>query len=241
MAGSSSKWKMRWIDFFNNIYAGGILTIACAIASILYTRFGAVWERPIINGLVTGGVVLSLYLSTRALLSLPAATSKITPDEIEPYVLQWLHRFNLTVKRDPINDFHFNYVVTTDGKRNVAVGRPIKDWPDYLTLAAGLTSSEEDQKMLNALSSKDRSAIAIDMKLELARSNMGYSSFSLEGFVIFSRIRITADLGEPDLINAVWRMEAMINALYLKAHRVIIEHAEALNLSEVKENDWLKV
>jgi hypothetical protein len=104
-----------------------------------------------------------------------------------------------------------------------------------------LTSDEDDKKMLATLSDKERAALAFTMKLELARARMGYSEFSLEGFAIFKRVPITANLDEATFIENVWSMEAMINALFMVAGSILVDHGLITKKAFGDESDETRI
>jgi hypothetical protein len=210
---------------------------AAAIVGVIVTVFdhdGSKWTAPAIHGLIAAALIFSMCVL--ALLVWYTAVRRRPTNEknIQERVHSWLHKFNLGVKRDPVEGFHFNYVVTTNGKRQIAVGRSISEWSDYLIFAAQLTPDKNDLAITAALTDRQRAKVAALMKLELARWQIGYSNFSLNGFPITKRIPITAELNESQFIEAVWSMEAIINALYSNAHLVVIDSDEAMALLKEK-------
>ena len=70
-------WREQGYSFISNIYAGIALMVTCAIASYdpLYALRSSM-DRSHNQRPSNGAVVLSLFLSVRAVLSLPTATGK---------------------------------------------------------------------------------------------------------------------------------------------------------------------
>jgi hypothetical protein len=216
--------------------------IAPARVGVLVTVFdhgGSTWTGPVIKGLGAAFLVFSICTVGLSIWFL-ARRKSTNVKNVQDRIYAWMHKFNLTVKRDPVDGFHFNYIVTTNGKRQIAIGRSAKEWPDYLIFAARISPDKDDLAIIESLTERQRSHIAALMKLELARARMAYSDFSLNGFPIVLRIPITAELNESKFIDAVWKMEAMVNALYMNAQLVIIESDEALALVKQKKPEILE-
>jgi hypothetical protein len=93
---------------------------------------------------------------------------------------------------------------------------------EFITL---IGPDEEEKKAIATLSEREKNLAIWEMKLELARARMGYSGFSsLGGFTMFKRIPISRTLNEALVIDTVWEMEAMLNAIYAIGAKSITTH-----------------
>jgi hypothetical protein len=217
----------RGFDFINSIYAGAALMVICGVSAILYTHYGQTWERPIINGLITAVVVLSLFLSVRAVLSLPAATNKITPENVGTKILTWLHKFGLTVQtlnRDSERDFVFK--VITDGGKTIFVERHLSSFPDYISVHCGIALTEEEKQILDTMSDLEKYEALFQIQRELWRGGFGYDSRNVAttGLIILLRIPITATISETSVIDAIWRMEAIVSHIIAMNSMAVVRY-----------------
>lgn len=217
-------WRERGFDFINSIYAGVALMAFAGIAATLYTHFGAVWEKPIINGLATAAIVLSLFLSIRAVLSLPPAAERTTPENVGPKVLTWLHKFSLTVKSCPEEGQDFFFIVTTDGGKKVAVKREFHKNPDYIIVLGYLTLNDEEKAVAKEMTESELLESLLAIQQELWRGAFGFNTTEIltEGLHISLKVPITPDIAETDVMNAIWRMEAILgNVIGLNTKTVL--------------------
>ena len=210
MRGQRKTWQSRLYDVVNNVYAGALVTGAFMIASALYSHLGPIWGRPVVNALITGAIVSGFLLTIRALLSLPTARPRITPDNCGFEILQWLHRFNLEVKTLPSSDDDFLFRVTTDGQRRITIGRGKESFSDYLTVRSTVTWTEKQLEQIAVLSDYERLKIKLELELELARMVMGYQTndWAKEGCNLFKRYPITEFITEETVIGSgggVWK------------------------------------
>jgi hypothetical protein len=223
-------WREQGYSFINNIYAGIALMVTCAIASILYTRYGQAWTAPIINGLVTGAVVLSLFLSVRAVLSLPTATEKTTSENVGAKVLTWLHKFGLTVRSFPEETtFDFFLTVTTEGGKVIGVKRNLTLFPDYIYVTGLITLTDAEKEVVKDLTALEVYEALFSIQQELWRGVFGFDArkFEESGLTMHIRIPITERLAETDVLDAIWRMEAILGNVMAIEGRTSILHAEA--------------
>jgi hypothetical protein len=221
---SKKSWRDRGLDFLNNLWAGATLMVVTFVSATLYTHFGKEWARPIMNGLITGAGAMSLYLSLRAVLSLPLATVKATPENIGEKILGWLHKFGLTVKSSPDTEgFAFFLIVTTDGGKKIGINRSLTRFPDYINITGLLNLTEEEKRIVATLSDDEKFDALFHIQRELWRGEFGFNSekIATTGLTLSMRIPITADITEAQVINGVWKMEAIIgNILGINARAV---------------------
>ena len=77
----------------------------------------------------------------------------------------------------------------------------------------------------------------VAMKLELARGQMGYTGFSLDGFTIYRRMPISPTLSEAQFIEALWSIEAMLNALVMVAAQTNISRQSVIDAVKGKSDE----
>ena len=203
-------------SFANNMVAAVLFAGVAMIATILYTHYGPTWVSSIAKGLVAFFCVLASFMVVRIMLALPLARERITVENIESKLLEWLHKFHLTITNHPLSEAHFCVQVTVNEK-HLFIGRAKGEWSDYLELWAWIKEAdEEEKKIITSLTLDQISWITINLKVELARARIGYTGFGEIGqsYRINKRIPITESLTEERVINAVWEIEATLNTLY---------------------------
>lgn len=198
------------------IIASLISTLLVGIFVALLSYFGSRWTIPAIHGALASFFTLGLSLGVMALRRMPRLNNPTTSENVEARVRDWLDKFHLSVRRLQSNDTaHFHFVVSTTAGKTIGIARGRTEWPDYLEYIAIIGPTAEEKVIIERLSEKERRMAMWEMKLELARARMGYSGFaSLDGFTMFKRIPITPTLNEALVIDTVWEMEAMLNAVY---------------------------
>jgi hypothetical protein len=215
----------RWqegiaIGVISSILATLIVGVVVAIISHL----DSTWTKPIVNGILAALLTLGASIGIMILRVIPKIHRPTNTRNIEGRIREWFDAFHLGVRKTAQPDTYFHFIVTTSGGKEIGVARSKTEWTDYLGFFTRLSPSEPEQAALAQLSDKEKIQLRFDMKMELARSRIGYSDFSLNGFVVFKRIPVGAGLSEDSVINTIWEMEAIINGLILMALKALEDH-----------------
>jgi hypothetical protein len=200
--------------------------IIFGVSMSVIARYAPAWAYPALVGLFGCLLGLGILLALKAIRNLPPTPEIVTTENVEEHVRTWLYNTNLTVKRDPIPEAYFRFLVTTDGQRKIFVGRPKGDWTDYLIFRVEIITTEADRKALETFSHEELIIFAYDLRLELSRAKMGHSALKVEGFNLIKRVPITPSLTEDGLINVVWEMEAITHSIIALSERAF--HLNAL-------------
>lgn len=237
MAKHRGKWRSQFFSLANNMVAAILFGGIAMIATIFYSRFGTAWSAPVFQGLIAFFIVISIFTMIRLFLALPLARERITTENIEARLLEWLYKFRLTVKNSPTPNAHFHVEVTTDSDRHILIGRSKDDWSDYLEFWAGLRAADEnEQVVIDSLTKDQASWITVNLKLELARARVGYAGLTMLGseYRISKRIPITEALTEDQVINTIWEMEAILSILYYRVVKDIhlAKHGKLFEVGE---------
>jgi len=228
MDNSKHNFGTKMYDLANNIAATALCTVVSGVIAILYTRFGPTWAKPLMNGVIAGAVTLAIFLSLRAILSLPRAKAAITPENVGGFVLSSLHKFNLEVKNIVDDESYFIFKVTTDAGKVVTVRRARKLYSDYLTFRAVITLSDDEKKEFASFTEYERASLAQAIQIEIARAVMGYRTDGLlsHDLWLWRHIPISATLSEETVITTIWQMEAMVTTLFSTGALAIVKHRE---------------
>ncbi|MCU1226360.1 MAG: hypothetical protein JWQ42_4453 [Edaphobacter sp.] len=207
-------------------------TVIVGVFVAVVSHLGSTWTVPIIHGVLTAMLTLAICLGVMALRVMPKAYKPTTVNNVEQRIRQWLDNFHLTVKNSPIEAAFFNLRVTTDGGKHILIARSRDGYSEYLQFTSFIGPNEDEKKVLLDVSEKEKALSIWDMKLELSRARMGYSGFaSLDGFTMFKRIPISRFLDEATVINSVWEMEAMLNAIYAIGAKSYLAHLSQTSLT----------
>ena len=202
-----------------------IATTMVGIVVAIVSHLGSPWTMPIIDGIIAAMLTLAICIGIMALRIMPKSYKATTVNNVEQRIRQWLDNFHLTVKNIPIEAAFFNLRVTTDGGKHILIARSRDGHSEYLQFTSFIGPDEDEKQALLNISEQGKALVIWDMKLELSRARMGYSGFtSLDGFTMFKRIPISRFLDEATVINGVWEMEAMLNAIYAIGAKSYIAH-----------------
>ena len=80
------------------------------------------------------------------------------------------------------------------------------------------------KKLLDGLSETEKVALKLGIRLELSRAVMGYNSEGIHDFAIFKRVPISTSLGDSELLNALWQVEAALNSAFMVGALVLARH-----------------
>ncbi|SRR6266496_2433036 len=158
--------------------------------------------------------VFSLYYLWRS--------SRITPENVEPRIREWLDAFSLgtRVLNEPAHHFAFEVMAHTGIP--LAVLRT-REHPRYITLLSKIGLGPEHKGLFDRLSPPDQKRFRIELMLDAAKAKIGYQADpTFENFSIEKRLPITSDLSEANLMDAVGEIHfsalVLLNAIALRLH-----------------------
>jgi hypothetical protein len=203
---------------------GGVVTYLARIKSA--------WTGPILHGLSAVALTVFIILAIDAIRRLPPKHLIPNFKNIETCVRTWLDRFRVTVKNDPVPTAYFRLLATVDSGTKMHIGRP-REMGEYVVIRANLAPGQNDLELLEALPKEECNTMMLNLLLELARRNVGYSGLVLpaQDFHIFKRVPITASLTEHEFVNALQEVESA-------AHAVGIVFGMAIKLDVPRANPW---
>jgi hypothetical protein len=198
----------------------GLLTTAIfGFGAFLYGKYPTLLN-PFACCLVCGASAFVSCLAVIALRRIPKPLPCPNTNNIHDYVRTWLDSRGLTVTSDPSNPTYFRYRVTLPPPDNedLTIFRMRDDSSDYLQVYTDLgLKGEIGAQILSRFTNKEISRVIHEMKLELARSKIGYSGLVIPptDFKIFRRVLIHPGLKETDFFSAIDDVEAAIHTVTL--------------------------
>ncbi len=146
--------------------------------------------------------------------------SRITPENVEPRIREWLDAFSLGTRVLTEPAHHFAFEVMAHTGIPLAVLRT-RDHPRYITLLSKIGLGPEHTDLLNKLSKSDRKRFSAELILEAAKAKIGYQADStFENIAIEKRLPITSNLSEANLMDAISEIHfstlVVINTMALK-------------------------
>lgn len=194
-----------------------IATILVAVVVMLISHLDSTWTKPIVNGFLAGLLTLGICIGIMILRVIPKTNRPTTFENVEGLIREWLDNFGFSVKREPIPEAHFRYIVETGGKLRIILGRLKNDLSSYILLRLEIGPDDNEKQIIASLTDEERSFAMVQTKLELNRISIGYEGFtSLDsGFSLTKRIPISSELTEDDLITAIGEIEAAYHLVFL--------------------------
>jgi Uncharacterized conserved protein (DUF2299) len=199
-----------------NLVSNGISIIVGAIVTYL-SHDGSTWVKPVLAGGFAWLITFCSLLAIRISRNLPTKETPMDTSNVQQRIRNWLDRYNMTVKSVNDPDTYFFFIVTTDGGNKVAILRTKNQFSDYVEVRGVILASDQEKAVLAKFSDEEKTSVRLAIKLELARSVMGYKADKdvLEEVSIFKRVPITPSLNEEEIFKLVWEVEAMLNTLFV--------------------------
>src|SRR6266480_232719 len=190
----------RWFNWF--------VAFITAVASIfgIGQFFGVDWKW--ITQQVTEHYIfaaISIVSLTIFVWSLRALwrRSRITPENVQPRVRQWLDAFNLGNRPIPDPQWDFGYEVTLQTGIPILVVRT-RNNPHYLTLVCRIDLVQDHGNAYQRLSAQEQLRFRHAVRLEAAKSKIAYgANDTWNNLTIEKRIPITKDLTEAYLLDSL--------------------------------------
>ncbi len=127
--------------------------------------------------------------------------ARITPENVEPKIREWLDAFRLgrRILNEP--NYHFGFEATLQTGIPVGILRT-RDHPHYITLVSRLAFTAEQKDVFDNLSKPERERFIRELRLEGAKSKISFAADpQLKTIIIERRIPITKTLTEADLFE----------------------------------------
>lgn len=207
-----------WIKRYSEGIVIGFLATAVWAGIAYLIHEGYSWGPPLFYGLVAASVMVIAYFGFTLTKRIPK--QKIVPslDNIEECIRIWLDNHKVTVKNDPHPDCYFRYRITLDSGCYLTVLRSKSEYTKYVQIYCDLgIKTEQDKKVLEQFSEKEKAQIMFDVKVELARARVGYSGLvdPPENFQLCQRVPIYRTLTEFVFMSLVGNVEAARNLVFL--------------------------
>jgi hypothetical protein len=195
-------------------------------------------------GLCATAVAMIVLLALDAIRRLPPRRVIPNLGNIESCVRDWLNNFQCSVKKSPVETAYFRYLVTVDSGTKMLIGRTKGDFQDYVQIRSEMNPSPSDMAYFDSLSDIQRAVVVGNIRLELARRQVGYRNLSIptNDFYIFKRIPIRETLTEHEFINAVDEVEAAAHSVMFVFALEIIKTGKLIAdepLAEMKKLDTI--
>ena len=194
--------------------------VALAIATYL-AQAASPFLMPFLLGIAAFCAVVVAGAAVVFLSRLPERRKIPGKKNIESCVRMWLDNHSIAVKNDPSPESYFRFRITLDDGKLLTVLRMRDQSEDYVQILADLGVRGDDKKLLEEFSEDEIGQILWDVKVELARAQMGYTGLANppENFVIFRRVPIHHNLTEFFFVGTINSVEAAMNLvglMYLK-------------------------
>jgi hypothetical protein len=210
-------WK-RWAENTGASLLAAVIIALIPGAIVTYlAKIQSAWTTPLLLGMTAATLAAVIILALDAIRRLPPRRVIPTTENIESCVRDWLNNFLCSVKKAPIENAYFRYLVTLGSGTKVLVGRVKGDLQDYLQIRADLNPGPDDLKKFVTLTQLEQAVVLSNIRLEMARRHIGYRNLAIPAndAHLFKRIPIRETLTEHEFIGAVEEVEAAILAVGL--------------------------
>jgi hypothetical protein len=121
------------------------------------------------------------------------------------------------------------------------VGRTKNDFQDYLQIRCDIVPSTEDMAHFDILSDIDQAVLVGNIRLELARRNVGYQNLAIpaDNFFISKRIPIRETLTEHEFVAAIDEVEAAVHGVGIVFALEVVKMGKLPATSTKKETKQL--
>jgi len=208
-----------WIEWGNSVGQGILVTIIVALVPggiVAYlAHIQSIWTMPVLLGLGAALMSAGIVIMARAWAHLPPIRTRPNAKNIESCIHSWLDNERVSVKNDPSVGSYFRFRITLNEK-TMTIVRTRGEFEDYVQILADL-GTHGDNKLLEQFNEDEIVKTLWDVKVELARAQVGYSGLENppNNFMIFRRVPIHHNLTEFIFMSMVGSVEAAMNLVGL--------------------------
>jgi len=131
---------------------------------------------------------------------------KVTTENIESKVREWVDAFGWSTKKISDDSFYFGFEIRLKNNFPLALVRP-RDHAQYLTLLATVAVDPEQKQIWEQLSPADQNTFRRELSLELAKAKIGNIANLPNTITIEKLMPITETLTEASLVNAIQEVQ----------------------------------
>ncbi|MGA3117572.1 MAG: DUF2299 family protein [Syntrophobacteraceae bacterium] len=219
---------MNWLkNILLNLIAS-VLFVVGASAFAYLRASKEMWAPIILYGLGGGCLMVLLFvafLGIRRFAELKPLL-KITHDNVEYHIKNWLDNFGMSVQRQKTDDAYFSFKVTLPNGNHVAI-QHLKQLKQYLLLSIAIIDTHQ---VLSKLPPQELDHLLTTDMLEAARS---LTTFERSGLTILlsKRLPISPELREGKLIDIIEQLNSTTVAIQIINTQALARHGIA-NIQE---------
>lgn len=206
----------RWLEGTLQSILGTVVIALIPGAVVTYlSHIQSAWTTPVLLGLCATSLTAIIVLSVDAVRRLPPRRIIPSTTNIESCIRDWLNNFQCSVKRAPLENTYFRYLVAMDSGTKMLVGRTKGDFQDYIQIRADVSPGPDDIERISTLSELEKAALLTNIRLELTRRKVGYRNlaFPAKEIYIFKSIPIRETLTEHEFVTALNEVEAAAHSI----------------------------
>jgi hypothetical protein len=219
-------WQSLWQGVFVHWVAVALAAGGAALLALLKEK-GQPWVTPILYGIGAFGLIMFSLIGIQLWFTSSPA-ERITPENVESHVRNWLDTYGVAVARTTNDTTYFTFGVTLHNGIGVLVSRP-RTRDRYLSLEARVDLSEEHKMMLTKMSPEDATRFMDEISLEIVRARIGVTQIGtpLQAVTVQKTVPIR-DLSEYLLANSLDEVDSDVNIIREAIRLAIIPTPERL-------------
>ena len=153
--------------------------------------------------------------------------AKVRANSLEATIRGWLNDSDLSTKPASNPTWNFGFLTTLPNGESIHIMQ-MKEHPDFITFQANLAISTEHQAILKAMPIVYFEKVAQEIVLGVFLANVALAIRTrLSGVSFFSKLAITTDLTEDDLLKHLYDID---NAITLARKAILLGAARAPQL-----------
>lgn len=153
----------------------------------------------------------------------------VRPENIKATIKLWLSTFGFTSIEAEDPTAHFLITTTSPYGKRLGITKT-KQFPQYITIIAYITPSENSQKLLDKLSESKLQRISNELAIEIDRLHLEVYHFSLKEMILLIKmVPITNNFTEDTFIKALIEMESNEDLVVRKLQMELNKYHTALS------------
>jgi hypothetical protein len=138
-----------WQGIFTNWLSTLLVLAGGAVVAFLKAR-GSKFTSPILYGVGTSVLLMSLLLMVRIIGTLPPHRALVTPSNVQEKIQSWVDKFHFSVKKDRFDKAAFALDITGMNGKELKVAQ-LKDLDGYIVVSSAIHASPEHLRIMNSL------------------------------------------------------------------------------------------
>jgi hypothetical protein len=208
------------MDFLRTLFEGTLAHIVVLVGAPLVAAWiarmrikGSSWAVPIMYGLGSYALIMIGLVSLQVWLSPPSMIERITPDNAESHIHDWLDTLGVSVQRQTDPATYFQLMIALQDGDHVLIKRG-KDRDRYISFMGRVDLSPEHAQIVAKLTPAQAIHMFDEVMLEMARSGIGFAIIhpsaigQVQAVVVTRSVPLTEGLNADTIVSAIDKIDS---------------------------------